>query len=144
MGDYSELKRAAEAIEPGTFRTPEAWEEDRRYSDEEIRQIEFMALATPETVLALIAENEQSQRGNVILGDLVAKVVAERDQLKAKNKALRKGLAECTASLEGEMLQKYHGQKPEDMHPVTRRNHDRDMAELDGYRAAMSKEAGNV
>ncbi|WP_223535323.1 hypothetical protein [Pseudomonas sp. GL-B-16] len=60
-------------------------------------------------------------------------------QLKAENEAMRKALTECAASLEGEMLQKYHGQKPEDMHPVTRRDHDRDMAELDGYRAAMSK-----
>ncbi|RVD77074.1 hypothetical protein [Pseudomonas koreensis] len=48
-------------------------------------------------------------------------------------------LAECTASLEGEVLQKYHGQKPEDMHPVTRREYDRDMAEIEGYKA-LSKE----
>lgn len=59
MNDYSELKKAAEAITPGDFRAPEAWEEDRRYSDEEIRQIDFCALATPEAVLALIAENER-------------------------------------------------------------------------------------
>ena len=48
-------------------------------------------------------------------------------------------LAECTASLEGEVLQKFHGQKPEDMHPVTRREYDRDMAEINGYKA-LSKE----
>jgi len=53
--------------------------------------------------------------------------------------ALRKALSECTASLEGEMLQKYHGKKPEDMHPVTRRDYDRDMAEINGYKA-LSKE----
>jgi hypothetical protein len=52
---------------------------------------------------------------------------------------LRAALAECTASLEGEILQKYHGQKPEDMHPVTRRDYDRDMAEINGYKA-LSKE----
>jgi hypothetical protein len=52
---------------------------------------------------------------------------------------LRKALAECTASLEGEVLQKYHGQQPDDMHPVTRRSYDRDMAEIDGYKA-ISKE----
>lgn len=52
---------------------------------------------------------------------------------------LRKALAECTASLEGEVLQKFHGQKPEDMHPVTRREYDRDMAEINGYKA-LSKE----
>lgn len=39
------------------------------------------------------------------------------------------------------MLQKYHGQKPEDMHPVTRRDYDRDMAEVEGYKA-LSKESG--
>jgi hypothetical protein len=72
-------------------------------------------------------------------GRLADELRVERDQLRAENEALRKALAECTASFEGEMLQKYHGQKPENMHPVTRRDYDRDMAELAGYRAAMSK-----
>lgn len=53
--------------------------------------------------------------------------------------ALRTALSECSGSLEGEMLQKYAGQSPEDMHPVTRRDYDRDMAEVAGYRAAMGK-----
>jgi hypothetical protein len=53
---------------------------------------------------------------------------------------LRQALAECTESLEGEFIQKYHGQKPEDMHPVTRRDYDRDMAEIEGYKA-ISKES---
>ena len=52
--------------------------------------------------------------------------------------ALRSALAECAGSLEGEMLQKYHGQKPEDMHPVTRRQYDQDRAEVAGY-VAISK-----
>lgn len=52
---------------------------------------------------------------------------------------LRAALAECAASLEGEVLQKFHGQKPEYMHPVTRREYDRDMAEINGYKA-LSKE----
>lgn len=52
---------------------------------------------------------------------------------------LRTALAECTASLESEVLQKFHGQKPEEMHPVTRREYDRDMAEINGYKA-LSKE----
>lgn len=52
---------------------------------------------------------------------------------------LRKALDECAASLKDEMLQKYNGQQPEDMHPVTRRNYDRDMAEIAGY-VALSKE----
>jgi prefoldin subunit 5 len=64
---------------------------------------------------------------------------SKAEGLNAELDALRKGLAECATSLEGEMLQKYGGQKPEDMHPVTRRDYDRDMAELAGYRAAMGK-----
>lgn len=59
----------------------------------------------------------------------------------ASMEPLRQALIECTASLEGEVLQKYHGQKPEDMHPVTRRGYERDMAEIEGYKA-LSKESG--
>jgi len=60
--------------------------------------------------------------------------------LLAKIESLSAALVECTASLESEMLQKFHGKQPEDMHPVTRRSYDRDMAEVAEYRAAMSKE----
>lgn len=52
---------------------------------------------------------------------------------------LRKALGECADSLHGEMLQKFGGQLLDDMHPVTRRDYDRDMAELAGYRAAMGQ-----
>lgn len=98
-------------------------------------------------------EEPKSRHGFHDLPSRVKTVVAERDRLKAENdrstereihqlaeiEALRKALTECTSSLEGEVLQKYHGQKPEDMHPVTRRDYDRDMAEINGYKA-MSKE----
>lgn len=50
---------------------------------------------------------------------------------------LRNALAECADSLHGEMLQKFGGQLPDDMHPVTRREYDRDMAEVAGYRVAL-------
>lgn len=60
-------------------------------------------------------------------------------ELKAENDALRNALAECINSLKGEMLQKFGGLLPEDMHPVTRREYDRDVAELYGYRAALGK-----
>ncbi|MDH0639074.1 hypothetical protein N5D52_19240 [Pseudomonas sp. GD03860] len=80
--------------------------------------------------------------------DLYGEVVNGEDaqlleiaRLRAENEALRSALGDCAASLEGEMLQKFGGQKPEDMHPVTRRDYDRDMTELAGYRAAMAKEA---
>jgi cell division protein FtsB len=52
---------------------------------------------------------------------------------------LRNALAECTNSLQGEMLQKFGGQLPEDMHPFTRREYDRDIAEVSGYRAALGQ-----
>ncbi|MFW3166300.1 hypothetical protein WBQ28_17610 [Pseudomonas syringae pv. syringae] len=52
---------------------------------------------------------------------------------------LRNALAECADSLHGEMLQKFGGQLPDDMHAVTRRDYDRDMAEVAGYRSAMGK-----
>lgn len=64
---------------------------------------------------------------------------ANLDQLKAENEALRNALMECTNSLQGEMLQKFGGQLPEDMHPVTRREYDRDIAEVSGYRAAIGQ-----
>ncbi|MFV3285405.1 hypothetical protein ACNFCI_15330 [Pseudomonas sp. NY15356] len=73
--------------------------------------------------------------------DWVWALKAERDQLKAENEALRKTMSECISSLAGEMAQKFAGQRPEDMHPVTRRDYDRDMAELAGYRAVMAKDA---
>lgn len=62
-----------------------------------------------------------------------------RNRLINEGEELRKALAECGDSLQGEMLQKFGGQLPEDMHPVTRRDYDRDMAELAGYRAAIGK-----
>ncbi|MBJ2182221.1 hypothetical protein JC795_28980 [Pseudomonas veronii] len=62
-----------------------------------------------------------------------------RNRLINEGEELRKALAECVDSLQGEMLQKFGGQLPEDMHPVTRRDYDRDMAELAGYRAAIGK-----
>ncbi|WP_339069652.1 hypothetical protein WIN67_17765 [Pseudomonas idahonensis] len=60
-------------------------------------------------------------------------------RFQTENEALRKALSECADSLHGEMLQKFAGQQPEDMHPVTRRDYDRDMAEVAGYRSALSK-----
>ncbi|WP_330208898.1 hypothetical protein [Pseudomonas sp. Z13] len=52
---------------------------------------------------------------------------------------LRNALAECSDSLHGEMLQKFGSQLPDDMHSVTRREYERDMAEVAAYRAAMGK-----
>ena len=84
-----------------------------------------------------ISDGQHIDLGKFI--DHVWALKAERDQLKAENEALRKALDECADSLHGEMLQKFGGQLPDDMHPVTRREYDRDMAEVAGYRAAMGK-----
>lgn len=54
---------------------------------------------------------------------------------------LRNALAECSGSLHAEMLQKFGGQRPDAMHPVTRREYDRDMAEIACYRAVLVKES---
>lgn len=83
------------------------------------------------------------ESGHLDLGkfvDWVWSLKSERDQLKAENEALRKALSECIQSLAEEMLQNYQ-QKPEDMHPSTRRRYDLEMEELAGYRAAMAREA---
>ena len=61
----------------------------------------------------------------------------ERDRLKAENEALKDKLSDCAISLHGEMMQKYGGQSPEDMHPVKRRDYERDIAEVAEYTAAL-------
>lgn len=57
--------------------------------------------------------------------------------LKAELKALRLSLETCADELEGQVIQCYHGQPVEDMHPVTRRSYDRDMACVTEARAAV-------
>ncbi|WDH25021.1 hypothetical protein [Pseudomonas chlororaphis] len=99
----------------------------------------YDAEVTPASVLSLIAEIDQLKAE---LSGLRTGFEAQNQvnaELKAENEALRKSLTECSNSLHGEMLQKFGGQLPEDMHPVTRREYDRDMAEVAGYRAALGK-----
>ena len=59
--------------------------------------------------------------------------------LKAELKALRLSLETCADELEGQVIQCYHGQPVEDMHPVTRRSYDRDMACVTEARAAVGQ-----
>lgn len=60
MTDYTELKRLAEAcIAAGEYLPGEAWEEDRSYCQAEVAFLEFVSVATPAAVQALIAENER-------------------------------------------------------------------------------------
>lgn len=188
MSHNAELKKAAE----GAVNAGNHW--GRRDSFE--RQL--AKLATPEAVLALIAENERDELALRAFSRVAETAVTERDQLRAEIAGLRTGyeayqqvnaelkaenerlrqivsdsatscgaavsvecsldfmahlpveifsvisklrhaLAECTDSLQGEMLQKFGGQLPQDMHPVTRREYDRDIAEVSGYRAALGQ-----
>ena len=60
-------------------------------------------------------------------------------ELKAECEALRKALSDCADELSAEIICKHGGQKLEDMHPVTRRLYERDMASVTEARAAMGK-----
>lgn len=59
MTDWSELKRLA--IEAGVtcFSAPEAYDDDRHYTMNELTYLEFLKQSAPCHVLALIAENER-------------------------------------------------------------------------------------
>jgi len=122
-------------------------------SDREVKA-KFLGAMTPTVVLELIAENDRFKSDLREMTkfkehmvelrethgfDSWSAALVEVDRLKAENEALRNALAECINSLKGEMLQKFGGQLPEDMHPVMRREYDRDVAELYGYRAALGK-----
>jgi hypothetical protein len=92
----------------------------------------------------LFAENESLRGSCKAMGSDMGKLTRERNSFRAKvekckgeNKQLRRSLEDCSDSLHSEMLQKFGGQMPDDMHPVTRRNYDCDMAEVAGYRAAL-------
>lgn len=57
MTNYTEIKRLAEAC-GSEYSADEPYQQDRHYSEQEVASLEFQAVATPATVLALIAENE--------------------------------------------------------------------------------------
>lgn len=116
MGDHSELKRSAEtacSYNESDWFTPENLAEIVEHED-----AVFISAASPFVVSALIAE---------------------RDQLKAENERLRLALESCADELEGQVVQCYHGQPIEDMHPVVRRSYDQDMCCVAEARAAMGK-----
>lgn len=122
MVDHSELKRLAEDVNSHFPEKEDLWN----------------MVCTPTVALGLIADIERFKTEIAGLKTGYEAYEQVNAGLKTNVEGLRKALAECANSLHGEMLQKYHGQKPEGMHPVTRRDYDRDMSELAGY-AAMSK-----
>lgn len=111
----AELRRLAEAAN----RTGMEWPGASEFANQLPSEADYCEFATPAAVLSLLDENEQ---------------------LRAEVEALRVALGDCIDSLHGEMLQKFGGQLPEDMHPVTRKDYDRDQAELAEYRAVLAKE----
>lgn len=102
MSDYADLKAAA------TYAAQDAI----KFSDEseEMRALQqFHEEVDPETILALIAENEQLaktadcwDRLNVQNKALSDSFRAERDQLKAENEALRSDIQSWRLSIEAE------------------------------------------
>lgn len=61
--DKDKLRALAEAAGPKDYFAPQPYEEDRGYSDAEIRRLEFMAEADPATILALLDENDALRNG---------------------------------------------------------------------------------
>lgn len=90
MSDYEELKKAAEASIALEYFAPEPYDEDRAYRPAELAWLEFVNLAKPEVVLALIAELKDFQQGAKVEADSVDEARAEVAKLKAENESLRK------------------------------------------------------
>ncbi len=95
---------------------------------------------TPETAAWLLDEIDHLKESRQEARELRDKAGDRADRSDRENEALRKLLEDCTSSLHSEMLTKFGGQLPDDMHPVTRREYDRDMAEVAVYRSALAKE----
>lgn len=91
---------------------------------------QFCAAANPQAILGLIERLEKAEQHWANENSNNMALIAEVERLREK-------LGECSVSLQGEMMQKYGGQQPEDMHPVTRRDYDRDMAEILEYQEAL-------
>lgn len=147
MTDYSELKGLAEcavgftdiSLAPDVVLGLIAENEKLGADEQEAAELcDRLSDLLRSTAIEVRGPEEPLKRhGFHDLPSRVKTVVAERDQLKAENEALRNALTDCSDSLHSEMLQKFGGQLPDDMHPVTRRDYDRDMAEVAGYRAVI-------
>lgn len=91
MNDYSELKRMAERIREGS---------GLQGMNAEEAMFDFECAATPDAILALIAENERLSGECEGCPMAIAEALRiERDQLKAENEALRKGSGKAADAL---------------------------------------------
>lgn len=85
MSDYTELQKAAQYAAQDTIKFAD--------EDEEMRALQqFHEEVDPETVLAVIAQIERAEMHLRVFSTVAETAVAERDQLKAENEALRKDL----------------------------------------------------
>lgn len=89
--DKENLKVLAQSVKPDCYMVPEPYEEDRRYSPEEISSLEFSAAASPEAVLALLAEIDRLESEAMPTAAVVQSDREQIDQLKAENETLRDG-----------------------------------------------------
>lgn len=132
MADHSELKRLAVELTAANDIFNESPQDNEIGDAWSLANDRFTEAASPEVILALIAENDGLKTGFEAYEQVNA-------GLKAEVEALRLALETCADELEGQVVQCYHGQQVEDMHPVTRRSYDRDMICVTEARAAMSK-----
>ena len=100
----------------------------------------------PDVVLGLLAELDVSSNVGRALTETLESVCESRDalarvveKLKTEAVALRKALESCAEELSAEVICKHGGQKIDDMHPVTRRLYERDMAPVIEARAALGQ-----
>jgi hypothetical protein len=83
MTDYAELKNSAEKTKSLEYFPPEPYDDDRRYSDAEIAWLEFVNTATPDLILALIAENKSLKGSCKAMGSRnIDKTLRENQRLK--------------------------------------------------------------
>ena len=113
MSDHSKLKALALEVPEGIV-APAAYDDDRSYSQSEVKLLNFLEAATPAAILALIVENERlttdldcqfrlARHSKRLVEQLrsqaeqydqaLIKMAAERDQLKAENERLSAILA---------------------------------------------------
>lgn len=114
MTDYIELKRLAEAANAvtGDVRVEMTLASEAGPNQGEVNAVTaFMGVAAPATVLALIAENERlnTECKQLILlehhggtAEAAINLLAERDQLKAENEALRSDIQSWRLSIGAE------------------------------------------